>query len=145
MSARKIILDVVTPEQTLISEEVDQVVVPGADGEFGVLVNHAPLISNLRPGVVRVYDVSNKITKRVLVSGGFVEVVPDRCTVLATEAHDFEKISKEELEKRLTTIKKIHDEAKDEKEKEKIWKEVDVAKEIVDAFIRECDTYGKNI
>ena len=133
-------LDVVTPEKILISEGVEQVVVPGEEGEFGVLVNHAPVISALKPGVVRVLDAGNKITKRVLITGGFVEVTTERCTILATEAHDFDKVSREELEKRLTATKKIHDEAKEEHKKKALADDVHVAQEIVDAFVRECDS-----
>lgn len=137
--AENLVLDVVTPEETLISQQVNQVVVPGVDGEFGVLVNHAPLIAALRPGVVRVLDGSGKIEKRILVSGGFVEVTSERCTVLATIAHDFDKVDRAELEKRLSTIKKIHDEAIDEREKQIALKEVDISQEIFDAFIFELD------
>lgn len=134
----KLKLDVVTPEQILLSQEVEQVVVPGAAGEFGVLVQHAPTISNLKAGVIRVFEGSS-ITKKILVSGGVVEVTPERCAVLATEAYDFASIDKETLEKRLAAIKKIHDQAKDENEKGLAEKEVHIAQDIVNAFIHELD------
>jgi F-type H+-transporting ATPase subunit epsilon len=134
-------LDIVTPEEILVSEVVEQVVVPGADGEFGVLVDHAPVISNLRAGVVRAIDGNGKVKKRILVSSGFAEITGERCTILATEAHDFDNVSKDELQKRLTAIKKIHDEAVGEREKEIAAKDVDIAQDIVDAFILEQDTH----
>lgn len=133
-------LDVVTPEETLISQDVDQVVVPAADGESGILVDHAPLITNLKPGIVRVIDGTGKVGKRILVTGGFAEVTGDRCTILATEAHDFDEVNKEELEKRLAAIKKIHDEAKDENKKMTAMKDLDIAQDALDAFLLECDS-----
>ena len=61
------------------------VVVPGSEGDFGVLHGHAPLISTVRPGVLEVFQ-GNKVEQRFLVVGGFAEVTPERCTVLADEA-----------------------------------------------------------
>ena len=61
------------------------VVVPGSEGDFGVLHGHAPLISTVRPGVIEVFQ-GNKVEQRFLVVGGFAEVTPERCTVLADEA-----------------------------------------------------------
>ena len=76
------IFELVTPENLLFSEKVDMVVVPGAEGDFGVLEGHAPLISTLRNGVVETTSVGT--TRRFSVEGGFAEVTGDRCTVLAT-------------------------------------------------------------
>ena len=61
------------------------VVVPGTEGNFGVLPGHAPLISTIRPGTIDIYE-GNAITERIFVAGGFAEVTPERCTVLADEA-----------------------------------------------------------
>ena len=66
------------------------VVVPGSEGDFGVLHGHAPLISTVRPGVLEVFQ-GNKVEQRFLVVGGFAEVTPERCTVLADEAVPFER------------------------------------------------------
>jgi F-type H+-transporting ATPase subunit epsilon len=75
----------VSPEKLLLSEAVSMVVVPGTEGNFGVLPGHALFISTVRPGVVDVYQ-DGKISERIFVSGGFAEVTPERCTVLADEA-----------------------------------------------------------
>jgi F-type H+-transporting ATPase subunit epsilon len=83
--ADKVQFELVSPEKLLLSEAVDMVVVPGADGNFGVLPGHSLLISTVRPGVIDVYD-GNLIGERIFVSGGFAEVTPERCTVLADEA-----------------------------------------------------------
>jgi F-type H+-transporting ATPase subunit epsilon len=83
--AEKIQFELVSPEKLLLSEAVDMVVVPGAAGNFGVLPGHSLLISTVRPGLIDVYE-GNQISEQIFVSGGFAEVTPERCTVLADEA-----------------------------------------------------------
>jgi F-type H+-transporting ATPase subunit epsilon len=83
--AERVQFELVTPERVLARQEADLVVVPGGDGNFGVLPGHAPLLSTLRPGVVDIYE-GDKITSRIFVAGGFAEVAEDRFTVLADEA-----------------------------------------------------------
>ena len=73
--------ELVSPEQLLVSAEVAQVVVPGAEGYFTVLANHAPTMSTLNPGVAEVTDADGQIEKYV-VFGGFVDVTPETCTLL---------------------------------------------------------------
>src|SRR3954452_2015143 len=77
--------ELVTPEQLLVSRDVDMVVVPGTEGNFGVLPGHAPLISSIRPGTIDIYE-GQTITRRIFVVSGIAEVTPDLCTVLAAEA-----------------------------------------------------------
>ena len=83
--------ELVSPERVLISIDADQVVVPGADGEFAVLAGHAPVISTLRPGVLDVTAGGTK--RRLFVKSGFAEVDPSRLTVLAEKAYDVEEMS----------------------------------------------------
>src|SRR5260221_3861727 len=83
--ADKVQFELVSPEKLLLSEAVDMVVVPGTEGNFGVVAGHSLLISTVRPGVIDVYE-GNEISERIFVSGGFVEVTAERCTVLADEA-----------------------------------------------------------
>jgi len=92
----KISFRLVMPERELVNTEADMVVVPGAEGDFGVLHGHAPLISTVRPGVLEVLQ-DNKVEQRFLVVGGIAEVTPERCTVLADEAEPFEQVSAEKL------------------------------------------------
>jgi F-type H+-transporting ATPase subunit epsilon len=83
----KVKFELVSPEKLLLSEDVAMVVVPGGEGDFGVLPGHALLISTVRPGIIDVYgDEDRTVTQRIFVSGGFAEVTPERCTVLADEA-----------------------------------------------------------
>ncbi len=77
--------ELVSPEKLLLSQPVGMVVVPGTEGNFGVLPGHTLFISTVRPGIIDVYE-NNAITERIFVSGGFAEVTPERCTVLADEA-----------------------------------------------------------
>ncbi|HKM73665.1 MAG TPA: ATP synthase F1 subunit epsilon [Stellaceae bacterium] len=77
--------ELVTPERLLLSEMVEMVVVPGSEGNFGVLPGHAPLISTIRPGMIEIYQ-GQTVTRRIFIVSGIAEVTPERCTVLADEA-----------------------------------------------------------
>lgn len=94
MSAMK--LDIVTVERVLFSEEVDEVVVPGVEGELGVLPRHAPLLTLLNPGEIRVKKGGEEIA--MAVSGGFLEVRPDKVIVLADAAERAEEIDEARAE-----------------------------------------------
>ncbi|HTS93849.1 MAG TPA: ATP synthase F1 subunit epsilon [Stellaceae bacterium] len=83
--ADKVQFELVSPEKLLLSVAVEMVVVPGVEGNFGVLPGHALFISGVRPGVIDVYN-GGQVTDRLFVSGGFAEVTAERCTVLADEA-----------------------------------------------------------
>jgi F-type H+-transporting ATPase subunit epsilon len=95
----KVVFRLVMPERELLATEADMVVVPGGEGDFGVLHGHAPLISTVRPGVLEVFQ-GAKAEQRFLVAGGFAEVTPERCTVLADEAMPFESVTADQLAER---------------------------------------------
>ena len=77
-----LVLEIISPEKLLLSREVDMVVVPGTEGDIGVLPGHSKLITGLRGGLVDIY-VNNTITDRFFVSGGFAEITESYCAVLA--------------------------------------------------------------
>ena len=77
--------ELVSPERLLVSRAVEMVVVPGSEGDFGVLPGHAPLISEVRPGVIAIFE-NGQVQERIFVAGGFAEVTAERCTVLAEQA-----------------------------------------------------------
>jgi F-type H+-transporting ATPase subunit epsilon len=79
-----ITLEIISPEKLLLSRPVDMVVIPGTEGDLGILPGHAKLITGLRGGLVDLYQ-NNKITDRFFVSGGFAEVTEERCSVLADD------------------------------------------------------------
>ena len=89
---RKFEFELVSPERLLLSEPVDMAVIPGSEGDFGVLAGHSLLISTLRPGVIEVWQ-GETVTNRLFVVGGFAEVTDERCTVLADEAIPVDEIN----------------------------------------------------
>ncbi len=78
--------ELVTPERLVRSEEVYMVVVPGTEGEFGVLENHAPLMSTIRDGELRVWKTEKGAPETIRIEGGFAEVNANGLTVLADRA-----------------------------------------------------------
>lgn len=78
--------ELVTPERLVRSEEVHMVVVPGSEGEFGVLAGHAPYMSTLRNGDIAIYRTAGAEPERIAVEGGFAEVSERGLTVLAEKA-----------------------------------------------------------
>jgi F-type H+-transporting ATPase subunit epsilon len=85
--------ELVSPERILVSTDVDEVLVPGTDGDFTVLAGHAPVISTLRPGVIETKPAGGGVT-RIFIDGGFCEVTPTSLTVLAEKAHDIATMDK---------------------------------------------------
>ena len=89
---KKFLFELITPSKTLVSNEFDMVVVPGAEGDFGVLQNHSNLISMLRPGILKTYN-NNKVDKEFFLYSGFADVTSDKLTVLsdiALEKNEFD-------------------------------------------------------
>jgi F-type H+-transporting ATPase subunit epsilon len=95
--------ELVTPERLVVSREVEMVVVPGSEGNFGALPGHAPFISTIRPGTVDIYQ-GRDVTERIFVVGGIAEVTPDRVTVLADEAMPPDSLDRGALDAELTTV-----------------------------------------
>jgi F-type H+-transporting ATPase subunit epsilon len=93
-------LEIVSPEKLLLARPVDMVVIPAYEGELGVLPGHAPMIVALRGGEIRLYE-NDAVSERLFVSGGFAEITPERCTVLADEALPLAEVSKAEAGRRL--------------------------------------------
>ena len=93
-------LEIVSPERLLLSRPVDMVVIPASEGDMGVLEGHTPMIVMLRGGTIDLYE-GDRVTDRLFVSGGFAEVTPERCTVLANEAVPLAELNKAEAERQL--------------------------------------------
>lgn len=94
-------LEIVSPEKLLLSKAVEMVTIPAAEGEMGVLENHAPMLVMLRGGTITLTE-NGQITDRLYVAGGFAEVTPERCTVLANEAIPVADLSRATAEQRLS-------------------------------------------
>ena len=97
MAETAVQFELVSPEQLLLSEDVEMVVVPGGEGDFGVLPGHSPMISTVRPGVIHVFA-GGSVSSRIFVAGGFAEVTGSRCTILAEEALAVDDIDRAQVE-----------------------------------------------
>jgi F-type H+-transporting ATPase subunit epsilon len=125
----KVNFRLVMPERELLNTEADMVVVPGSEGDFGVLHGHAPLISTVRPGVLEVFQ-GTKAEQRFLVAGGFAEVTPERCTVLAEEAVPFEQVTPDQLAERERAAEITLSDASNDAEKAAAQKNLAVARDL---------------
>ena len=92
-------LDLVSPEQLIFSDKVGMIIVPGKEGDIGVLPGHSKLLSSLRPGRVMIYGEDKQLIQSFFVSTGFVEVNPEKCIVLAEEVEEMSALDKVKIEK----------------------------------------------
>ena len=103
-------LEIVSPDKLLLSQPVDMAVIPAAEGEMGVMPGHSPMIVLLRGGLIVLHE-GGRPTSRLFVSGGFAEITPDRCTVLADEAIPVAEVSRAAAEQRLAAARQALDDA----------------------------------
>lgn len=99
--------ELVSPEKLEYAVEAEMVVVPGSEGDMGILNNHSPLISSLRPGMVEIHVANLEKPLRRVITGGFVEVTDSRCVVLAEEISDPDNLSRPEIEAQLEEARKV--------------------------------------
>ena len=128
----KVDFELVSPEKLLMSTQASMVVIPGTEGDFGILAGHTDIISNIRAGIVDVYR-DEIIDRRVFVSGGVAEVSEDRCTILADEAIFLEEVDRKTAEDRLSGPQKILEEAQDEASRVIAERQVAIARSLLDA------------
>jgi len=112
--ADKLSFELVSPERLLMSAQVDMVVVPGGDGDFGVLPGHAPVISTVRPGVLEVYAEEGQLPERIFLRGGFADVALDKLTVLAEQAIPVADLDRAQLEQHIRNAREDIEDAKDD-------------------------------
>ena len=105
--------ELVSPERLLVSEEVQQVVIPGAEGEMTVLANHAPVMTTVKPGVVTVKTAAGQ-DERYVVFGGFADILPEGCTLLAESAVAVGDIDRADLTRRIQEAREDVADAKDD-------------------------------
>ena len=127
--------ELVSPQRLLKSEPVEMVVVPGAEGDFGVLPGHSLLIATVRPGVIDIHR-DGAVAERIFVAGGFAEVSPERCTVLAEEAVPVGDIDRADAEQRLEDAKAALAKAEEDSESDTLAaeKEIKAAEAMVAAI-----------
>jgi F-type H+-transporting ATPase subunit epsilon len=101
-------LEIISPEKLLLSRSVDMVVIPGTEGDLGILPGHSKLITGLRGGLVDIYE-NNKITDRFFVSGGFAEITGERCSVLADDITRKADLNPQRAQAALAEAKEAYD------------------------------------
>lgn len=116
--AKTFLLEIVTPEQILLSKQVESVIVPAAEGYLGILAGHAPLLATLQPGEVKLRD-DHGTTSYLFTSGGFLEVTPQKVNLLTEASEPAEKIdvkraeeARERAKQRLATAEPGIDKAR---------------------------------
>ena len=110
--------ELVSPERLLVSESVESVVIPGTEGEMTVMANHAPVMATVKPGVVTVKPVSGA-EQRYVVFGGFADILPEGCTLLAESAVAVADINKDDLSRRIQDAKEDLADAKTDEDRTK--------------------------
>ena len=103
--------DLVSPEQLVFNDKVGMIIIPGKEGDIGVLPGHSKLLSSLRPGRVMVYGEGKQLLKSFFVSGGFVEINPEKCILLAEEVFEVNTLEKNKIEQQ---IQELENETSDE-------------------------------
>jgi F-type H+-transporting ATPase subunit epsilon len=104
--------ELVSPERLLVSLDVESVVIPGSEGEMTVMARHAPVMTTIKPGVLTLTEAGGRADKFV-VFGGFADITPEACTVLAESAVNVADINRADLERRIKNAREDLDDAKD--------------------------------
>ena len=123
--------DLVSPEEIVFSGQVEHVVVPGSEGEFGVLAGHAPLIAMLRPGILRILGPNEQ---RIMVFGGFAEVNPDGLTVLADMATPVEDVDREMIAAQIRDLEDDVADTKDDARRDRLRTKLDQLRAALEAL-----------
>ena len=100
-----ILFDLVSPEEIVFNDKVDMIIVPGKEGDIGVLPGHSKLLSSLRSGRVMIYGEDKQLLKSFFVSGGFVEINPEKCILLAEEVFEMSELDKSAIEQQIQELK----------------------------------------
>ena len=96
--------DLVSPESLIFNEDVGMIIIPGKDGDLGVLPGHSKIMSSLRPGRVMVYGEDKNLIKSFFVSGGFTEINPEKCIVLAESVNEMSELEKSSIENEIQKL-----------------------------------------
>jgi len=96
--------DLVSPEKLLFNDEVGMIIVPGKDGDIGVLPGHSKVLSSLRPGRIMIYGEDKNLLKSFFVTGGFVEINPEKCVVLGEGVIEMSALDKSSIENKIQEL-----------------------------------------
>ncbi len=131
--AEAIQLELVSPEKELASRLVKQVLVPGTEGEFQVMPDHAPVLTTLKPGVLAITEISGAET-RFFVRGGYAEVADNQLIVLAERAIPLEQLSTAEIEQEIRWAEEDLEDARDDEERRKLQERLDFLNQLKQAL-----------
>ncbi len=131
--ADKVSFEMVSPDRLLKTADVDMVIVPGMEGDFGVLPGHAPLISTMRPGVVEIHDEGNDV-EQIFVRGGFAEVTTEGVTILAEKAIAMADLGRGQLEQEVSYAREDIDDAKTDEARDRAQHKFDQLIQLLDAL-----------
>lgn len=120
--------ELVSPERKLISGAAKMVVIPGEEGDFGVLPGHSALVATIRPGVVEITMADGSAPQRIFIAGGFADVSPVNCTVLAEEAVNVNDLNQADLEQTIRNLTEDMTLARDDIEKSRISRKLVLAR-----------------
>ena len=124
----KLKLDFVTPERLLYSKDVEQVIVPGSEGEFTILSDHSPIISSLKPGYIKIYEDLSDEPTIYFVTDGFVDMASNQLTILAQSAIEKDQLTAKNLEDIVNTYQGEADNTENEAKKNKLNLKIDTVK-----------------
>ena len=127
--------ELVSPEKLLMSQDVEMAIIPGVEGDMGVLQEHMPVISILRPGVVTLMK-DGKVEERLFVEGGFVEITQDSCIVLAEHASQVSEINHGDVTRILSEILANYADAKSDQERARIERQIAIAEAKIEALAK---------
>ncbi len=121
--------ELVSPEAKLVSEPVKMAIIPGDEGEFGVLAGHSSLVASLQPGVVELHSEQDGVEPRkIFIAGGFADVSADGCTVLAEEAVQVSDLDQADIEQQIANLNEDIATAEEAVDKARIEKRLDLVK-----------------
>jgi F-type H+-transporting ATPase subunit epsilon len=124
---QKLQFELVSPEQKIISEDIAMVVIPGTEGDFGVLAGHMPLVATVRTGVVEIYRTDKtKCDERIFIAGGFADVSGTGCSLLAEQAINVNDIDKANIQKQISDIQSHLSTTQDSAEQKVFHKKLDI-------------------
>ncbi len=116
--------EIVSPERLLKDAEAAMIVVPGMEGDFAALPNHAPMMSTIRPGVVEIYETEGGNAERLFVKGGLAQISHSGLTILAEETLSLDDVDSADLDKKIADVREDIEDAKDDVERAGLEKEL---------------------
>lgn len=126
-------LDIVSPERSLFGAAVAMVEVPGAEGDFGVLPGHMPLISTIRPGVLTIHTDTDKA--RYFIGSGYAEVTNEGCTILSEYVRDLAQADRSEVEEHLAEARRVLAHAEDDIERARAEQLVTITEALFESLL----------